>query len=143
MSFFITTSALVIAVLIFLAWTVWKLKGKLAIAEFDLDKAQMEIQALEAEFVPIANVPAMFHGNVDTVRWNAVISNAVANNEQPARRIAWGKDFEEHLRRTKAREILEEPVAPLVGGYQPGPDAAPVTDDERDSIIERAMEGDA
>ena len=134
MSFFIVTSALVIAVLIFLAWYVWKLKGKLAIAEFDLDRSQMEVQALESEFVVLRNLPgSVFTGHG---RWDAVVANAIANNDEPARRIAWGTEFEAHLRRQEARAELEAPAEEVIVN---GPDlearARP-----RESIIERAVE---
>ena len=124
MNFFILTSALVCAVLAFLAWYNWKLKGKLAIAEFDRDKALMEAQALEAEFKVIEGIPAQYMGKVDLTRWRAVIANAIANTDNPSQRIAWGKEFNEHFRRQEARLELD------VGTPPSG------------SIIERAMDAE-
>ncbi len=98
MNFFIITSALVCSILIFLAWSVWKLKGRNKILEWERDQERTALMSLETH---VAESP----DNPD--RWKYILANAVSNQKSGrGYRIEWGKPFDDHLQRTVVREAL-------------------------------------
>ena len=124
MSFFILTSALVCAVLIFLTWYVIKLKNQNKILEFDRDEHHAALMSLESHVAESPDKPE---------RWPYILANAVSNQNGKGR-IEWGKAFNDHLQRTVVRDALLGPDAAdqLVGHTNPVEDS--------DSLIERAVE---